>query len=99
MQAIGSYTGRRLLFLGLERARIGVHVDGIAQPLELGHLLSGKDFRGLRRNTRAEKIGLQKWRRDVIDVIARLIAALQPDEVVLGGGNVQKLKTLPHVAG
>jgi len=44
---------------------------------------------------RGQRKSLTKWRRDVIDVIARLIAALQPDEVVLGGGNVQKLKTLP----
>ena len=42
-----------------------------------------------------EQLGKKKWRQYVADVVARLIAALEPDDVVLGGGNVKKLKELP----
>ena len=71
-------------------------VDGIVEPMELGHLPYKKatyeDYVGLRG---LEKWGKKKWRRHVADVVARLVAALEPDDVVLGGGNVKKLKELP----
>jgi polyphosphate glucokinase len=71
-------------------------VDGIVEPMELGHLQYKKatfeDYVGLRG---LERFGKKKWRRYVADVVQRLIAAIEPDDVVLGGGNVHKLKELP----
>jgi len=97
MQALGSYAGGRMLFLGfgtgLGSAMI---VDGVVEPMELGHLPYRKgtyeDYVGKKR---LERVGKRKWRHAVEDVVARLIAALEPDDVVLGGGNVRKLKKLP----
>ncbi|HET8580610.1 MAG TPA: ROK family protein [Nitrospiraceae bacterium] len=97
MQALGSYKGRKMLFLGLGTG-LGstMIVDGIVEPMELGHLPYKKktyeDYVGLRG---LEKRGKKKWRRHVADVVDDLVAALQPDDVVLGGGNVKKLKELP----
>lgn len=96
MQALGSYEGGRMLFLGLGTG-LGstLIVEGIVHPLELGHLPYRKgtfeDYVGLRGLKRGKK----KWRRTVDDVVTRLAAAMQPDTVVIGGGNVKKLKTLP----
>jgi len=97
MQALGSYKGGHLLFLGLGTGLGSAFIaDGLVEPLELGHLPYKKgtfeDYVGLRG---LKKYGSKKWRRDVADVVARLIAALQPHDVVLGGGNVKKLKELP----
>lgn len=97
MQALGTYRGGKLLFLGLGTGLgSAMVVDGIVEPMELGHLPYKKgtyeDYVGLRG---FEKHGKKKWRGHVADVVARLIAALQPDDVVLGGGNVKKLKELP----
>ncbi|HEY7634271.1 MAG TPA: ROK family protein [Gemmatimonadales bacterium] len=97
MQALGSYRGGRMLFLGLGTG-LGstLIVDGLVEPMELGHLPYRKgtyeDYVGQRG---LEKRGKTKWRRSVADVVARLAAALEPDDVVLGGGNVRKLKELP----
>src|SRR3989442_1455903 len=98
MQALGSYQGGKLLFLGLGTGLgSAMVVDGIVEPMELGHLPYKKatyeDYVGLRG---LEEWGKKKWRRHVADVVARLITALQPDDVVLGGGNVKKLKELPR---
>src|SRR5579871_3995060 len=97
MQALGSYRGGKMLFLGLGTGLgSAVVVDGVAEPMELGHLpyRSGvfEDYVGLRG---LEKYGKKKWRRLVTDVVDRLRAALEPDEIVLGGGNMEKLKKLP----
>jgi polyphosphate glucokinase len=97
MQALGSYEGGRMLFLGLGTGLGSTLIaDGVVQPMELGHLPYRKgtfeDYLGIRG---LEKRGKKKWRSSVEDAIARLVAALQPDNVVLGGGNVKKLKTLP----
>jgi polyphosphate glucokinase len=71
-------------------------VEGIVEPMELGHLPYKKgtfeDYVGIRG---LDRLGKKKWRRYVADVVARLIAALEPDDVVLGGGNVKKLKEIP----
>jgi polyphosphate glucokinase len=97
MQALGSYKGGRMLFLGLGTG-LGstMIVDGIAEPMELGHLPYKKgtyeDYVG---RAGLERCGKKKWRRHVADVAARLIAALEPDDTVLGGGNVKKLDELP----
>lgn len=101
MQALGSYHGGRMLFLGLGTGLgSAMVVDGIVQPMELAHLpyKKGKtyeDYIGLRG---LEHSGKKKWRRHVFDIVERLRAALEPDYVVLGGGNVKKLKALPEGA-
>ena len=97
MQALGSYKGGKMLFLGLGTG-LGstVIADGIVEPMELAHLPYRKgtyeDYVGLRG---LKKRGKKKWRRHVTDVVAQLTAALEPDDIVLGGGNVKKLKELP----
>ena len=97
MQALGSYKKGKLLFLGFGTG-LGTTmiVDGFIEPMELGHLPYKKatyeDYVGLRG---LEKYGKKKWRKRVADVVARLAAALEPDDIVLGGGNVHKLKELP----
>jgi polyphosphate glucokinase len=97
MQALGSYKGGQMLFLGLGTGLgSAMIVDGVIEPMELGHLPYKKatfeDYVGIRG---LKKHGKKKWRRFVKDVVERLIAALEPEEVVLGGGNVHKLKELP----
>ena len=97
MQALGSYKGGKMLFLGLGTG-LGstMIVDGIIEPMELGHLPYEKatfeDYVGVRG---MQKLGKKKWRHYVADVVKRLIAALEPDRVVLGGGNVKHLQELP----
>jgi polyphosphate glucokinase len=97
MQALGGYKGGKMLYLGLGTG-LGstMIVDGIVEPMELAHLPYKKgtyeDYVGLRG---LEKRGKKKWRRHVEDVVARLSAALEPDDIVLGGGNAGKLKDLP----
>jgi polyphosphate glucokinase len=97
MQALGSYKGGKMLFLGLGTG-LGstMIVGGIVAPMELGHLPYKKstfeDYVGQRG---LDKRGKTKWRHHVADVVARLAAALEPDEIVLGGGNVRKLRELP----
>ena len=97
MQALGSYKGGKMLFLGLGTGLgSAMIVDGIVEPMELGHLPYKKrtfeDYVGVRGY---DQLGKKKWRQAVADVIARLIAALEPEDVVLGGGNVKKLNELP----
>ncbi|HXM61036.1 MAG TPA: ROK family protein [Terriglobales bacterium] len=97
MQALGSYKGGKMLFLGLGTGLGSAFVvDGIVEPMELGHLPYKKgtyeSYVGLEG---LEKHGKKKWRRYVKDVVARMISALEPDDVVLGGGNVKKLKEIP----
>ncbi len=97
MQALGSYKGGKMLFLGLGTGLgTAMIVEGIVEPMELGHLPYKKgtyeDYVG---RVGLERHGKKKWRRHVADVVARLIAALEPDDTVIGGGNVGKLKALP----
>ena len=97
MQALGSYKRGKMLFLGLGTGLgSALIVDGIVEPMELGHLPYRKatfeDYVGIRG---LEKHGKKKWLGYVADVVERLVAAIEPDDVVLGGGNVRKLKELP----
>jgi polyphosphate glucokinase len=98
MQALGSYKGGRMLFLGLGTGLgSAMIVDGVLEPMELAHLIykNGKtyeDYLGLRG---LERCGTKKWRRHVAKVTKKLKVALEADYVVLGGGNGKKLKRLP----
>lgn len=97
MQALGSYKKGKMLFLGLGTGLgSALVVDGIVEPMELAHLPYRKanyeDYAGLRA---LKKRGKKRWRRDVARIVEHLTAALQPDEVVIGGGNAKKLKQLP----
>ena len=98
MQALGSYRRGKMLFLGLGTGLGSTMIaDGIVEPMELGHLPYKKgtyeDYVGIRA---LKKRGKKKWRRSVADVVSRLVAALEPEDVVIGGGNVKKLKELPN---
>ncbi|WP_044542627.1 ROK family protein [Bradyrhizobium sp. LTSP885] len=98
MQAIGSYQGGRMLFLGLGTGLgSAMIVDGIFEPMELGHLpyRKGKTFEDDVGAAGLKRLGKTKWRKVVDDVIARLFAALEPDYVVLGGGNAEKVDKPP----
>jgi len=97
MQALGSYKGGKMLFLGLGTGLgSALIVDGIVEPMELGHLPYRKGtYEAYVGQRGLEQRGKKKWRRHVAEVVAGLIAALEPDDVVLGGGNVRKLKELP----
>jgi polyphosphate glucokinase len=97
MQALGSYKAGKMLFLGLGTGLgSAMIVAGIVEPMELGHLPYKKrtfeDYVGVRGY---ERLGKKKWRKEVAEVVSRLVAALEPEDVVLGGGNVKKLKELP----
>jgi polyphosphate glucokinase len=101
MQAIGSYEGGRMLFLGLGTGLgSALIVDDIVAPMELAHLpfKKGRTYedyvgdRGLRR------LGAKKWRRNVKEIVERLSTVLEADYVVIGGGNARKLKRLPKNA-
>ena len=97
MQALGSYKGGKMLFLGLGTGLgSAMIVDGIVEPMELGHLpyrrRTFEDYLGV---SGRKRLGRKKWEQAVRDVIARLVAAREPEDVVLGGGNVQKLRRLP----
>ena len=98
IQALGSYQGGKMLFLGLGTG-LGstLIVDGTIEPMELGHLPYRKytfeDYVGQRG---LERWGKRCWRRHVAEVVAKLIAALEPDDVVLGGGNAKQLDELPQ---
>lgn len=97
MQALGSYKGGKMLFLGLGTGLgSAMVVDGFVEPMELGHLpyrtRTFEDYLGVSGRAR---LGNKKWEQAVRDVVARLIAALEPEDVVLGGGNVNNLGRLP----
>jgi len=97
MQALGSYQGGKMLFLGLGTG-LGTAfvVDGVVEPMELSHLPYRKatyeDYVG---NAALERMGKKKWRKHVGLVVELLRAALEPDDVVIGGGNAKKLEVLP----
>ncbi len=97
MQALGSYEGGRMLFLGLGTGLGSALVaNGFVQPMELGHLPFKKaTFEDYIGSASLLKRGKKRWRLDVADAVARLSAALEPDYVVLGGGNARKLDVLP----
>jgi predicted NBD/HSP70 family sugar kinase len=98
MQALGSYKGGCMLFLGFG-AGLGsaMILDGILEPMEVAHLpyKNGKTYEDYVGDRALKRLGKKKWRGYVTDVVTRLKAALEADYVVLGGGNSRHLKDLP----
>jgi polyphosphate glucokinase len=98
MQALGSYKGGRMLFLGLGTGLgSALIVDGALEPMELAHLpyKKGQAYEDRVGKAALDRIGKKKWRRHVADVVTRLQTALEPEDIVLGGGNAKFLRTLP----
>ena len=98
MQALGAYKRGRMLFLGLGTGLgSALIIDGVVEPMELAHLpyRKGRTFEEYLGKKGLKRMGKKKWRRHVEEVIERFRAALNVDDVVLGGGNAKLLKTLP----
>jgi polyphosphate glucokinase len=98
MQAVGSYDRGRMLFLGLGTGLgSAMIVENVAQPMELAHMpyKDGRTFEEYVGEAALEQSGQEAWQKEVAAVVARLQAALEPDYVVLGGGNVRLLDQLP----
>ncbi len=98
MQALGSYEDGRMLFLGLGTGLgAAMIVENVAQPMEIAHLpyRKGKSYEHYVSEAYREKKGHKKWQTRVFDVVETLTNALEPDYVVIGGGNVEKLDSLP----
>jgi polyphosphate glucokinase len=101
MQALGSYEGGRMLFLGLGTGLGATLIlDGTVEPMEIGHMpyKRGRTFEDYAGERGRERMGNKKWRKAVAEVVARLKEVLEADYVVLGGGNAARLKELPEGA-
>jgi polyphosphate glucokinase len=98
MQAIGSYEGGRMLYLGFGTGLgAALIVEGIVAPMELGHLpfRKGRSYEDYVGQRGRERLGARKWRRVVGEVVKTLATVLEADYVVIGGGNARKLRRLP----
>jgi polyphosphate glucokinase len=101
MQALGSYEGGRMLFLGLGTGLgSAMIVDGILEPMELAHLpyKKGRTYEQYLGRQALKSLGKKRWRRHVADVVERFKASLGADYIVLGGGNAKKVGELPPAA-
>jgi polyphosphate glucokinase len=101
MQALGSYEGGRMLFLGLGTGLgSAMIVDGIVAPMEIAHLAykKGRTYEEWVGERGLKRLGVRKWRRVVGKVVTQLSTVLEADYVVIGGGNARKLKRLPKNA-
>ncbi len=97
MQALGSYRGGRMLFLGLGTGLgSAMIVDGALQPMELAHLpyRKGRTFEDYAGKRGLVRLGRKRWEKHVWRIVEQLRAALEPDDVVIGGGNAKKLREL-----
>ena len=97
MQAMGSYEGGRMLFLGLGTGLGGtLIIDGVIEPMELGHMpyKHGRTYEDHVGERGRLRMGTKKWRKVVRDVVDQLSKVLEVDYVVIGGGNAKRLKTL-----
>jgi polyphosphate glucokinase len=98
MQALGSYAGGRMLFLGLGTGLgVSLILDGVIEPTEIGHIpyQHGRTYEDYLGERGRRKRGNRKWRKEVAEVVAHLRSALEVDYVVIGGGNAARLKQLP----
>jgi predicted NBD/HSP70 family sugar kinase len=101
MQALGSYEGGRMLFLGLGTGLGATLIlDGMVEPMEIGHMpyKRGRTFEDYAGERGRKRLGNKKWRKAVAEVVTRLKEVLEADYVVLGGGNAARLKELPEGA-
>jgi polyphosphate glucokinase len=101
MQAVGSYEGGRMLFLGLGTGLgSAMIVDGVVAPMELAHLpyKKGRSYEEYVGAQGLKRLGTKKWSRTVNEVVTQLSTLLEADYVVIGGGNARKLKRLPKNA-
>lgn len=97
MQALGGYRGGRMLYLGFGTGLgSALIIDGVLEPMELGHLpykrATYEDYVGAHA---LKENGKKKWRKYVNDIIENFRAALEPDDILLGGGNAKHIATLP----
>jgi polyphosphate glucokinase len=98
MQALGSYEGGRMLFLGLGTGLgSGMIVDGLLEPMELAHLpyKKGQTYEDYLGRQALKSLGKKRWRRHVAEVVEQVKAILEADYIVLGGGNAKKVGELP----
>ena len=98
MQALGSYQGERMLFLGLGTSLGSAFiVENVLEPMELAHLpyRKGRSYEDYLGQAGLKRLGKKKWRHHVKEVVEQLKTALQADYVMLGGGNARLLKKLP----
>jgi polyphosphate glucokinase len=98
MQALGSNERGRTLLLGLGTGLgSALVVDGLLEPMDLAHLphKKGRTYEDYVGQAALKRFGKKKWRRHVADVVTRLKADLEVDDVVIGGGNAKRLRTLP----
>jgi polyphosphate glucokinase len=100
MQAVGSYEGGRMLFLGLGTGLGSTVIDsGLVEPMELGHLpFRKKTFEDYVGTAGLEKLGKRRWRKAVLETVDQFYRAMEPDYVVLGGGNAPELDEIPAYA-
>jgi polyphosphate glucokinase len=101
MQAVGSYSGGRMLFLGLGTGMGATLVlDGVVEPMEFGHLpyKHGRTYEQYVGQRGLDRLGKKGWRKEVAAVVDRLRYALEVEYVVIGGGNASLLKVLPKNA-
>jgi polyphosphate glucokinase len=101
MQALGSYEGGRMLFLGLGTGLGSALIDdGRLEPMELAHLpyRKGRTYEDYVGRRGLERLGKKRWRKAVADVVDRLATALEADSVVLGGGNARLFDSPPKGA-
>lgn len=99
MQAVGSYEGGRMLFLGLGTGLGAAMIaDYVPLPLEIAHLpyRKGKSFEDYAGEASRQKRGSKKWKKHIFKIADELFHALEPDYIVIGGGNVEKLDELPR---
>jgi polyphosphate glucokinase len=98
MQAVGSYEGGRMLFLGLGTGLGSAMIDEyVVEPMELGHLpFRKRTYEEYVGRAAQDRLGRKRWRRTVAEVIEEFQRALEPEYVVLGGGEAEKLKELPE---
>jgi polyphosphate glucokinase len=98
MQALGSYKGGRMLYLGLGTGLgSAMVVDGSVQAMELAHLpwKKGKSYEDYLGKAGLKRYGRKEWEKNVVSVIALMSNAMEADYVVLGGGNAKLMKKLP----
>lgn len=98
MQALGSYQGGRMLFLGLGTGLgSALIIDDVLEPMELGHLpyKKGRTYEDYVGQRGLKRLGKKRWRKHVLDVITRLKAAFEVDDVVVGGGNAKLVEEWP----